>query len=425
MTHEYTHIDENNNEEDRECAGDEFTCEYCENTFCTNGGCGSDVSDENSDGNISLCTRCRDRAYRCDQCEQFVHEDEANTCHRCDTLLCEECYENNHADHDNGSEGSGSTRTTAAPRARSVSNYQGRTARVRSTTFEKTMGDPRFFGFEMELIKCTGDALYDVNNITGSAVESDGSVGGINKEVQTRPLQGDAGMQHLKMVTDILNTGGAEVDKSCGLHIHLDATDMSKEDVAKAMLLYYETQHHIFSTLPNTRRDNHFCYPITPQDINKVFNSGLETYLYGENTDPMTLDKEIAKKEADIAKQKSEKHNTTRYCFFNAHAFFYCNTLEIRCHSGSTDFRKLSNWALINMALLKYARQHSAEEIMDRKWSRSEFLEIMSPDTQKYIKERWAQFRMMDRMFPPAKNIIAGVTEMPETAKAMFGEGVN
>jgi RNA binding exosome subunit len=108
----------------------------------------------------------------------------------------------------------------------------------------------------------------------------------------------------LKDLCKALSNIGAKVNRSCGLHIHLDQRDVIKsERRLNQKLDNFRGAVEVMKYLvPKSRRDNSYC---------KIGVSG---------------------------------RNDDRYYAVNATALNKYKTIEIRLHSGSIDFTKISNW---------------------------------------------------------------------------------
>lgn len=108
----------------------------------------------------------------------------------------------------------------------------------------------------------------------------------------------------LRRLCDLLGDLDAEIDSDCGLHVHLDMKDRTKRQV---MYMSKKIEKYIIPLslmVPASRRDNRYC----------------------------------RLKAGDI-----DKHND-RYNAINTDSWRKHKTIEIRLHSGSTNFKKIKNW---------------------------------------------------------------------------------
>jgi hypothetical protein len=102
-------------------------------------------------------------------------------------------------------------------------------------------------------------------------------------------------------VTKILAVNGCSVDKSCGLHVHLDARN---DDVRAMFDKLLDQQSTLFALVPSSRRDNQYCRPTARKDFCKG----------------------------------------SRYKTINSLSFRKYKTLEVRLHGGTIDPNKIINW---------------------------------------------------------------------------------
>lgn len=117
--------------------------------------------------------------------------------------------------------------------------------------------------------------------------------------------------EYLQKLCATLNSLGAKVNASCGMHVHLDQRDLINNSLKagyKVTSLEKRAQRLglalplLFKMVPGSRRDNSYC------------KSGVST-LTGD-----------------------------RYSAVNLTAFYKFKTIEIRIHSATTDYVKISNW---------------------------------------------------------------------------------
>jgi hypothetical protein len=109
----------------------------------------------------------------------------------------------------------------------------------------------------------------------------------------------------IKQVCKILH-GHTSVNKSCGLHVHLDMRKRNP-DVAYANL--FSSQALLYAMCPKTRLQNNYCKP-------------SNTY----------------------SKMVNAAQTADRYHGINASAFNRHKTIEIRIHSGTVNAFKIINW---------------------------------------------------------------------------------
>lgn len=212
------------------------------------------------------------------------------------------------------------------------------------------------FGVEIECINCYREALKEMVRRNGVEIHDehynhvdndryfkivhDGSLIGANTaEIVSPILKGKEGKKALKVVCDALETNGASVNKSCGLHVHLDAKDMTIEHWRNLIINYARLESMIDGFMPKSRRGNNNCFC---QSV--ALMPRLEaTILHCNSVD------EIA------------RYFSTRYMKINVEAYARHKTVEFRQHSGTVEFKKIEMWLSFLQKLLAYSKNHSVE----------------------------------------------------------------
>lgn len=110
----------------------------------------------------------------------------------------------------------------------------------------------------------------------------------------------------IERVCSVLNDQlDASVNKTCGLHVHLD---MRRRKASAAYKRLVNSQEVLRSLVPYSRRKNDFCKPNTTSSLVEALTNGARYWV--------------------INPQSLKKHKT----------------LEVRLHSGTTDATKIINW---------------------------------------------------------------------------------
>lgn len=177
---------------------------------------------------------------------------------------------------------------------------------------------------------------------------TDGSVDGIGTgegglECVSPILQGERGLADLKTVLRGIRAAGGRVNRSCGLHVHHDANDMSGAQLAWLLELYVENQQVIDSVLAPSRRSsntNRWCQPWTGAD--KV--SMLAAAKTGE-------------------KRRMGDGYFNRYRTINITSYAKYGTIEFRQHQGSLNAKKITAWVKFGQAMMESAIAASEESV--------------------------------------------------------------
>jgi hypothetical protein len=156
-------------------------------------------------------------------------------------------------------------------------------------------------------------------------VERDGSVsnGDWGGEVVTPILQGDDGFDAIRKVMAGLRQAGAEVDQSCGMHVHLSVEHMTNGQRAELVQQWYQ-HHDTFDRFVAKSRT--------------VRGNG-RGYEYCRREDDQVVDQQV-----DRMKRHGNFGYTDKYRSLNLTPFAKYGTLEVRMHQGTLNSQKARNW---------------------------------------------------------------------------------
>ena len=174
--------------------------------------------------------------------------------------------------------------------------------------------------------------------VTDSSVTYSGTGVFNGLELVSPILKGDDGLDELEKVLEVLNSLGAKVDKTCGLHVHHDISDYEVENLISIHNFYYKFQRAIDKFLPKSRRNSssQYCKRIPASRIKKIQNA------------------------VDFHDVFAALDNN-RYLTLNAQAYLRHGTIEFRQHSGTTDFEKIESWIIFTHAIVNYCKNNSVD----------------------------------------------------------------
>jgi hypothetical protein len=156
--------------------------------------------------------------------------------------------------------------------------------------------------------------------------------------------------ERLKTVCDFLKSIDAEVNDSCGLHVHLDMRNRKAENCYTNLFM---SQDLLFNVQPENRRNNQYCRRNTRNVMEDSAN------------------------------------NEGRYQIINAEAINKFNTLEIRCHSGTRDYNAISSWVNVLTSIVDAPKKFKKKvKTVDKL---IELVEIRD-DSESYMRERLVEF---------------------------------
>lgn len=162
--------------------------------------------------------------------------------------------------------------------------------------------------------------------------------GNIGRELVSPVLQGNEGLIDFRKACKALRISNAQVNKSCGVHIHLDANDYSIENFITLIKNQYLIENQIDKIMPESRRQNQNTYC-------KGFQQFSKRELF-EKLDRMNTVQEIS------------NYFASRYFKLNLQSFQRHGTVEFRQHGASTNFLKIKNWIFICARLVEFSKQN-------------------------------------------------------------------
>jgi hypothetical protein len=218
----------------------------------------------------------------------------------------------------------------------------------------------RRFGVEIEFLPTiTADAALMSLRAAGIEVQytgythdvtphwkivTDGSCG---YELVSPVLEGEAGLEEVRIAAAALEAAGATVDRRCGLHVHFDARSMNIKAVKNLFKLWLKFEDVLDTFQPQSRRGNSNTY--------------CQSNLKDQCRDATShRDACLAMFEAiDACKNMDQMRDLypCRYRKLNIQSYFRHQTLEVRHHSGTTDPAKITNWVRL------MARMFDAAEV--------------------------------------------------------------
>lgn len=199
----------------------------------------------------------------------------------------------------------------------------------------------RFVGLEFEMFHREGstDAVYALTKdwrLYNAGMSGDGSISSnAGIEVKTPPAQGDDAVAWIAAVCRVALGYGMRVDKSCGLHVHVDFRDGGTAALTRLFLLARVFEPILYAMHPESRRLCGTANPLQapPALIESVRSEEQLWALWGG--------------------QSNGRGGRYRGCNFLAQAKH--GTIEFRYHAGTLNVEKATKWAALCAALVEAA----------------------------------------------------------------------
>lgn len=171
-----------------------------------------------------------------------------------------------------------------------------------------------------------------------------GGRGGRCGEVVT-PICTYADIEVIQKVARALFTAGARVDSSCGIHVHVGASQLIRENfkpLVRLAQLVYQQEPLIFEALTvASHRRSQYCRPVPDSLIRSIANrcptnrASLAEAWYGRNS----------------VYDQQEHYNSTRYHGLNIHSVFFRGTVEFRYFEATLHAGKIKSYVQFCLAL--------------------------------------------------------------------------
>lgn len=299
----------------------------------------SRFEDKDGIGRVLLCEECCKDIRRCLACNISFKVNHLPPCEECGLELCS-LHIN---DHECGERHSGYLPNRKYARESLAGNVDKATIVKHS----------REVGVEIEAV---GGEYEDIAELpSGDGITHDGSLKGTNPvEIQTQPASADKLERLVRNTTKSLRAAGYKVNKSCGIHIHVDSPDIygSGINIIKLIRTYYAIEPLIFSMLPESRRHNMYAMPLSK------WLSAVKVYQLANYKD-ITSDviEEAWYKSHDrnaISRNKNARYDSSRYFGFNLHSLFANGHIELRYHHGSLNPVKILNWINFHLTVIDW-----------------------------------------------------------------------
>lgn len=205
--------------------------------------------------------------------------------------------------------------------------------------FYPSLGGEDYSDGECNCYECRGDrdggqefddVFEGISSDLGNwVVDTDGSLEWhgieISSPVFTDP---ESGFREIKRALDVIKRYGAEVDESCGLHVHHDASDYSENDYLRLLRSWSNNQGIINMMVAEHRLHNQYCEPWEVSHVDQVAE-------YYRDAGYLDID---------------DKYRAI-------YPGTYHGTIEIRQHEATLDFDEIKSWVLFGQAFIDSVKE--------------------------------------------------------------------
>ena len=150
---------------------------------------------------------------------------------------------------------------------------------------------------------------------------------------------------------------GAKVNRTCGIHVHVDAANHNRQSLKNLIGIMYSQEDILFNALKvNPERVEAYCKKVREPMLQKARR------LSSEETTDLTQLEQIWY-EGNVS--KTQHYNWTRYYALNLHSVFYRGTVEWRCFNSTLHAGKVA--AYVNLCLAISAQAIAQRSTVMRK----------------------------------------------------------
>lgn len=160
-------------------------------------------------------------------------------------------------------------------------------------------------------------------------------------ELVSPVLQGQDGLLEVMKVAKLMMNAGAQVNKTCGFHVHIGASDLSGDTFVNLVKRYALHETLIDSFMPRSRRESRNTY------CRSVVN--LLSYVSHQ------------RQGSSMQTVASQFHD--RYFKLNLCAYLRHGTVEFRHHSGTVSAEKIVNWIIFCQNFVETSVNSDTQEV--------------------------------------------------------------
>jgi hypothetical protein len=170
-------------------------------------------------------------------------------------------------------------------------------------------------------------------------IKTDASIQGVDGfEVVSPVLEGENGIYQARIACIVLQELNAQVNKSCGFHVHHNATDWKIGQFKNLFKLFTKYEKAMDSIQPVSRRDSN----------NRFIKSNLIAPVAS-----LFAKIDVCTSILDL----SRLYSNDRYFKLNLQSFFRMGSVEFRNHAGTIDANKVENYIRLTAGMVESARK--------------------------------------------------------------------
>lgn len=165
----------------------------------------------------------------------------------------------------------------------------------------------------------------------GGTIHTDISCG---EEIITPPVGGDHAFDCIKELGEAMLKSKVKVDNRCSVHVHVDAKDLSIDDIKKLAIVYSKVEPLLYIIGGHERYDNDYCCPIAD-----ALQAALNKKVHW---------KQYLSKTYGLIGSPYDRHDGARYKGLNLVPWLYGKprnrdntTVEFRIHKYTDNWKRI------------------------------------------------------------------------------------
>lgn len=148
-------------------------------------------------------------------------------------------------------------------------------------------------------------------------------------------------------IINAIKARGAIINRSCGIHIHVNAADLSAIQIRNLVNIVYSKEDLLYRALDIDKLRERWC-----KKADKAFVSLVNEY----SRDNINMNS--IKNAWYNGNNRYRHYDSTRYHMLNLHSFFEGKGVEFRCFNGSLSTEDINNYALLAVAIIEQAKAY-------------------------------------------------------------------
>jgi putative amidoligase enzyme len=224
-------------------------------------------------------------------------------------------------------------------------------------------------------------------------LHEDGSCG---EEIVTPPLSGDYISRCIQDLGQAFAKGNAQIRDNCGLHVHVDAKDVTWPDMYKLLRVYSKIEPVLYALGGQNRLVNSYS-----KQCGHLWEAALR------DPDPKdailrsaysATDGRVYKKSYNPGKKDGDRYRGLNICPWiagrSSKNVKSDTTVEFRLHRNTSDPVRVANWAMLCARIVDWSVLSSDRDIRNLPASAARALcEVIAPDRAPWVISRLKAWR--------------------------------